>query len=119
INGTDVGGEAKGRKILPLGAGTEDVRVLNIIRASGYKGPIGILNHTDQDAEGRLLDNLDGLEWLRPQLDGKPAGPKPKYRTWSDKPAAAPPSAATQGPTGVPSLSAEFGKALSGRMVVE
>jgi azurin len=118
INGMDIAGDAKGRKILPLGAGTEDVRVLKIIRTSGYKGPIGILNHTDADAEGRLLDNLDGLDWLRPQLDGKPAGPKPKYRTWSDKPSS-PPQGAAQGATGAPSMNAEFGKALSGRMVVE
>ena len=82
LNGMDIGGEAKGRKILPLGVGTEDVKVLRIVRASGYSGPIGILNHTDEDAEGRLLDNLDGLKWLVPQLDGAKPGEKPKYRTW-------------------------------------
>ncbi|MEQ1751568.1 MAG: hypothetical protein ABL974_19250, partial [Prosthecobacter sp.] len=58
LNGMDIDGDAKGRKILPLGVGTEDVKVLRIIRASGYSGPIGILNHTNEDAEGRLLDNL-------------------------------------------------------------
>ena len=30
------------------------------------------------DAEERLRDNLDGLDWLVPQLDGQPAGPAPK-----------------------------------------
>ena len=82
LNGMDVGGDARGRKILPLGVGTEDVRVLRILRASGYRGPIGILNHTNDDAEGRLLDNLDGLTWLLPQLDDSPPGAKPNYRTW-------------------------------------
>ncbi len=83
LNGMDINGDAKGRKILPLGAGTEDVKVLRQIRASGYSGPIGILNHTNEDAEGRLLDNLDGLRWLLPQLDDNPPGAKPRYRTWS------------------------------------
>ncbi|MDI1315423.1 LamG-like jellyroll fold domain-containing protein [Prosthecobacter sp.] len=115
LNGMDIDGEAKGRKILPLGVGTEDVKVLRIVRASGYNGPIGILNHTNEDAEGRLLDNLDGLAWLLPQLDDNPPGPKPKYRTWNEKPAAA--SIITKPVmTGesVPSLSIEFGEALKG-----
>lgn len=115
LNGMDIDGEAKGRKILPLGVGTEDVKVLRIVRASGYSGPIGILNHTNEDAEGRLLDNLDGLAWLVPQLDDNPPGPKPKYRTWSDKPAAT--SFITKPAMtgeGVPSLNKEFGEALKG-----
>jgi azurin len=117
LNGMDIDGEAKGRKILPLGVGTEDVKVLRIVRASGYSGPIGILNHTNEDAEGRLLDNLDGLAWLVPQLDDNPPGPKPKYRTWSDKPAAAAPGITAKLRVvgqGVPSLSKEFGEALKG-----
>ncbi|HEY1068523.1 MAG TPA: LamG-like jellyroll fold domain-containing protein, partial [Pirellulales bacterium] len=81
LNGMDVDGDKLGRKILPLGVGSEDVRVLRIVRDSGYRGPIGVLNHTDEDAEGRLLDNLDGLAWLLPQLDGKSPGEKPLLRT--------------------------------------
>ena len=84
LNGMDIVGDTKGRKILPLGVGTEDVNVLRQIRASGYSGPIGILNHTQEDAEGRLLDNLDGLQWLVPQLDNQAPGAKPKYRTWRE-----------------------------------
>ncbi len=106
LNGMDIDGEARGRKILPLGVGTEDVKVLRLVRASGYRGPVGILNHTGEDAEGRLLDNLDGLRWLLPQLDGAAPGPKPSYRTWSEakagKPAAANPQ--IRPPHGVPSL---------------
>src|SRR5262249_47467259 len=33
------------------------------------------------DAEERLKDNLDGLDWLLPQLRGEKPGPKPKPRT--------------------------------------
>ena len=82
LNGMTKGGDAKGQKILPLGQGDLDLALLRAIRASGYRGPIGILNHTDEDAEARLQDNLDGLAWLIPQLDGKPAGPKPKPKSW-------------------------------------
>jgi len=81
INGMDPGGDKVDRKILPLGQGSRDLELLKVIRASGYQGPIGILGHTMDDAEERLRDNLDGLDWLLPQLDGKPAGPAPKPRT--------------------------------------
>ena len=81
LNGMDRGGDKVGRKILPLGQGALDLQLLRTIRDSGYHGPIGILGHTQDDAEERLKDNLDGLDWLVPQLDGKPAGAKPKPRT--------------------------------------
>ncbi len=75
------GMSAKGPKILPLGAGEADVKLLTIIADSGYTGPIGIIGHTEDDVELRLRDNLDGLDWILPQLSGHPAGPRPKYRT--------------------------------------
>ena len=81
LNGMDKEGDRHGRKILPLGQGSLDLELLRVICASGYTGPIGILGHTDDDAEERLRDNLDGLDWLVPQLTGKPPGPKPKPRT--------------------------------------
>jgi hypothetical protein len=77
LNGMNTGGP----KILQLGAGEHDVKLLRMIRDSGYSGPIGIIGHTQDDVELRLRDNLDGLDWLLPQLDGKAAGPRPKYRT--------------------------------------
>ena len=82
INGMVKDGEAGGMKILPLGQGDLDLILLKTIRDSGWRGPIGILNHTDEDAEARLSDNLAGLDWLVPQLDGKPAGPRPTPRSW-------------------------------------
>jgi putative heme-binding domain-containing protein len=92
LNGTDPGGDRVGRKILPLGQGSSDLVVLRQIVDSGYRGPIGILGHTMDDAHERLRDNLDGLDWLVPQLEGKAAGPVPKPRT----PVAARPAQALQ-----------------------
>jgi sugar phosphate isomerase/epimerase len=84
LNGMTRNGDKVGKKILPLGQGDLDLTLLKTIRDSGWRGPIGILNHTDEDAEARLLDNLDGLDWLLPQLDGKAPGPKPKPRSWGE-----------------------------------
>ncbi len=81
LNGMVPRGDRQGQKILPLGEGTLDLELLRIIRKSGYCGPIGILGHTKDDAEARLKDNLSGLEWLVPQLDGAAAGEKPRLLT--------------------------------------
>ena len=83
LNGMTPEGDKHGKKILPLGAGEYDVELLTIIRDAGYDGPVGIIGHTQDDVELRLRDNLDGLHCILPQLDGKPAGPKPKWRTYS------------------------------------
>ena len=82
LNGMVQGGDQKGQKIVPLGVGELDLPLLKIVQQSGYSGPIGILNHTRENAEYRLQDNLDGLNWLVAQLDGSAPGPRPEYRTW-------------------------------------
>lgn len=87
LNGMTKGGDKRGMKIVPLAQGDLDLGLLRTIAESGYRGPIGILNHTGADAEGRLQDNLDGLDWLVAQLNGKPSGPKPVPRTWTVPPA--------------------------------
>lgn len=69
LNGTDRDGEATGRKILPLGTGALDLQLLRTLRDSGYEGPFGLLNHTDEDAEKRLAANLKGLDQLTAELD--------------------------------------------------
>ena len=52
-------------KILPLGQGQHDARLIRIVRNSGYKGPIGILDHrSDTDAKVALQQNLNGLKKL-------------------------------------------------------
>ena len=73
-------GDKKGKKILVIGQGDLDVELARTIVESGYKGPIGILNHTGHDAEARLLDNLEGLDWVVGELTGRPI-PKPTPRT--------------------------------------
>ena len=82
LNGTIENGDKIGKKIVPLAQGTLDLDLLRAIRKSGWRGPVGILNHTDEDAEGRLLDNLDGLNWLLTHLDSGSSSSKPKPRTW-------------------------------------
>jgi sugar phosphate isomerase/epimerase len=68
LNGMDRDGEAKGRKILAIGQGGEDARLLEVIRGSGWDGPIGILDHVPEaDAEDQLRANLEGLRSLLDQ----------------------------------------------------
>jgi hypothetical protein len=73
-------GDQRGMKIQPLGHGELDLSLLKIVATSDYRGPIGIIGHTQDDVELRLRDNLDGLDWLVPQLDGTPAAKKPEAR---------------------------------------
>ena len=68
INGMQTDGERLGKKILPIGDGDRDLEVLKTISESGFKGPIGILNHTDDDARKRLELNMLGLEGLVSKL---------------------------------------------------
>ena len=99
LNGMDPGGDRVGRKILPLGQGPLDLEILRMIVRSGYRGPIGILGHTQDDARLRLMDNLDGLDWLVPQLEGKRPGPAPRPRTpVAPRPPAKPAAAAPANP---------------------
>lgn len=69
LNGMLRDGDKAEKKILPIGQGDLDLALLKMIRDSGWRGPIGVLNHTDEDAETRLQENLRGLERLVAQLD--------------------------------------------------
>jgi sugar phosphate isomerase/epimerase len=86
LNGMALHGDRLGKKILPLGQGELDLQLLTILRDSGWHGPVGILNHTNEDAEARLLDNLDGLDWLIRRASGPSPGSKPQPRTWKESP---------------------------------
>lgn len=81
LNGMVRDGDKNGNLIMPLGQGELDVQLLRTICESGWRGPMGLLNHTDKDAEARLLDNLDGLRWIKGQLKGESV-PRPKPRSW-------------------------------------
>lgn len=59
----------EGPKILPVGQGDRDLELLRTVVRSGYRGPIGILDHREElDAEEALRLNLDGLRSLRERL---------------------------------------------------
>ena len=66
LNGMNTGAQPK---ILALGKGKHDKRMLKILIESGYDGPVGILDHQRQlDAEESLQANLEGLRKLRTKL---------------------------------------------------
>ncbi|MSR31316.1 MAG: c-type cytochrome [Gemmataceae bacterium] len=99
INGMDAQGDKTGRKILQLGQGEKDLELLQAILKTGYKGPIGILGHTQHDAGLTLHDNLDGLAWLVKKMKKEPAGAKPVPRTpVPNRVAPPPPKPLTQTP---------------------
>jgi len=65
----------------PLGQGEEDLRLMRLIRDSGWTGPVCLIGEmAGVDAQLRLLDQLDGLDWLVPQLAGQAPGPRPVPR---------------------------------------
>ena len=69
LNGMVKDGDQVGKKILTLGEGDQELEMLKIIRASGWQGLVGILDHRPEtDSEQTLKDNLDGLARLREQL---------------------------------------------------
>lgn len=63
INGMNSDAEPK---ILSLGKGEHEEKLLAIISESSYQGPIGILGHRQEmDVEIALRENLEGLETIR------------------------------------------------------
>ena len=61
-------------KILPIGDGQHDEQLISVIRRSGYKGPIGIIDHREQlDAQESLMQNLTGLREVLEKLGDKAA----------------------------------------------
>jgi len=69
LNGMVTGGDKAGKKILTLGEGDQELAMMRVIQASGWRGRVGILNHrTEVDAEVALRANLAGLERLRADL---------------------------------------------------
>lgn len=62
LNGMVRGGDQEGKKIIPIGAGDQESKMIEAVLDSGWKGEIGILCHLDRDAEVILDGNLKGLE---------------------------------------------------------
>jgi hypothetical protein len=58
-----------GSKILPIGQGEHEQRMMKAVLDSGYDGPIGIIHHRENvDAKVGLQQNLDGLNRVRKAL---------------------------------------------------
>ena len=69
INGMLKEGDKHGQKIIDVGAGDQELPMLKIVRNSGWRGPIGILNHRPEtDSEEILRKNLAGLAKLEKEL---------------------------------------------------
>lgn len=85
LNGMSQDGDQLGRKLLPLAQGDFDLDILRMLDRSGWSGSVGILNHTDEDAELRLRDNLEGLAWLVSKIETEENRTKPVPRTWNPR----------------------------------
>lgn len=56
-------------KILGLRKGQHELEMLKVVAASGYDGPVGILDHQpERDSKEALQENLDGVQKLRESL---------------------------------------------------
>lgn len=65
LNGMKKGAET----ILPLGSGDQELEMLRVLQASGWHGPIGIIDHLPEtDSALTLQANLQGLATLRQAL---------------------------------------------------
>lgn len=65
----NINGMKLGTKILPVGDGDRELAMLQTLKRSGYRGPVGILGHREElDAEESLTLNLNGLKNLLPAL---------------------------------------------------
>lgn len=65
INGMNVNGP----KILTVGEGEEELRMIKLLISEGYNGPIGIIGHIENvDVKEILEKNLTGVENIKNQL---------------------------------------------------
>lgn len=65
INGMLKDGEQTGKKILTIGAGDQEQWMIDVLAKSGWRGPVGILDHRPEtDSEETLHENLAGLDKL-------------------------------------------------------
>ena len=62
LNGMNDGARPK---ILALGSGQHEIAMMRTLKASGYQGPVGILDHQSElDAEQSLKENLTGIKQI-------------------------------------------------------
>lgn len=116
LNGMVWEGDRIGKKIIPLGTGDEELDLLRIVHASGWKGPIGIIGHTEEDAGVKLRKELAGLEKLAPLADQPPAPPRVRTSTPRPEPPAAPRSSRLPPRKDSARVEGRFGTALDARV---
>ena len=59
-----------GPKILTIGEGTHEKDMMIKLKASGFKGSIGIIGHTEgEDVEIVLKRNLEGMQKVLQQMN--------------------------------------------------
>jgi hypothetical protein len=69
INGMVRNGDTKGKKIMYVGEGDQELAMMRTVQTSGWQGPVCVLGHrTDEDAEIALSRNVAGLKKLAPQI---------------------------------------------------
>jgi sugar phosphate isomerase/epimerase len=69
LNGMVKDGDNRGQKILHLAEGDHELEMLKVIRDSGWRGPVGIIDHRPEtDSEETLRTNLRGLDRLLKEL---------------------------------------------------
>lgn len=61
VNGAD--------KLMPPGAGDQELKMMKVIEQSGWKGPVGVIAEQGGDAEETLRACLQGVEKLKAQLN--------------------------------------------------
>ena len=75
LNGMVRNGDKTNTTILPLGTGDQELEMLRVLQASGWRGVVGIIDHKQEtDSEVTLKENLQGLQWLRSELQRQGSG---------------------------------------------
>lgn len=78
LNGMQKGGP----DFITVGEGDRDLSMLKVIRTSGYRGPVGVMNHDEnRDAELGLKSNIEGLKKVLRQM-----GDEAALRTYQSEP---------------------------------
>ncbi len=68
LNGMFRDGDKIGKGTAVIGTGELDEMWMRALIASGWTGPVGILNESSEDAEVRLRANMEGLEKLEARV---------------------------------------------------
>ncbi len=109
LNGMIPDGDKQGRKILHLGEGTYELRMMRVLQDNGWQGPIGIIDHRPEtDTEQTLRANLRGLDWLVKELEKAGGGGAPPFAPLKPAPVNAPATPPAQSKKGKSTASSKI-----------